>query len=96
MLQKTFIKSKGAYKVKFTLKPENAKTVELLGLNNDWSTSVPLIKKKDGSFSIELALPKDTKHEFKYRVNETEWLIEEDADAETPNGLGGTNSVLVL
>ena len=96
MLQKTFIKSKGAYKVKFTLKPANAKTVELLGLNSDWENPVPLSKKKDGSFSIEIALPKDTKHEFKYRIDQTEWLTEEDADAEAPNGLGSTNSVLVL
>ncbi len=96
MLQKTYIKSKGSYKVKFTLKSDNAKTVELLGLNNDWETPFPLSKKKDGTFSIEIALPKDTKHEFKYRVNQTEWLIEEDADAEAPNGLGSTNSVLVL
>jgi 1,4-alpha-glucan branching enzyme len=96
MLQKTFVKSKGAYKVKFTLKPDHAETVELLGLNSDWETPIPLTKKKDGSFSTEVALPKDTKHEFKYRVNNTEWLTEEDADSQHPNEFGSTNSVLVL
>ena len=96
MLQRTFVKSKGAYKVKFTLKPANAETVEILGLNSDWENPIPLSKKKDGSFCAEIALPKDTKHEFKYRVNNTEWLIEEDADAQKPNAFGSTNSVLVL
>ena len=96
MLQRTFVKSKGAYKVKFTLKPENAQTVEILGLNSDWENPIALSKKKDGSFCAEIALPKDTKHEFKYRVNQTDWLTEEDADAEAPNEFGSTNSVLVL
>ena len=96
MLQRTFVKSKGAYKVKFTIKPQNAETVEILGLNSDWENPIPLSKKKDGSFSTEIALPKDTKHEFKYRVNQTEWLIDEDADAQAPNEFGSTNSVLVL
>lgn len=96
MLQKTFVKSKGAYKVKFTLKPEKAEKVELLGLNSDWENPVLLTKKKDGTFSAEVALPKDTKHEFKYRIDGTEWLMEEDADEETPNSFGSTNSVLVL
>lgn len=96
MLQKTFVKSKGAYKVKFTVKADGAKTVELLGLNGDWETPVPLAKKKDGSFSAEIALPKDSKHEFKYRVNETDWMNEEDADVQVPNEFGSTNSVLKL
>jgi 1,4-alpha-glucan branching enzyme len=96
MLQRTFVKSKNAYKVKFTVKPTNASTVEILGLNGDWDNPVPLSKKKDGSFSAEVALPKDTKHEFKYRLDQSEWLIEEDADGESPNGLGSTNSILVL
>lgn len=96
MLQKTFVKSKNAYKVKFTVKSESAKTVELLGLNDDWETAIPLAKKKDGSFAAEVSLPKDSKHEFKYRVNETEWINEEDADVQVPNQFGSTNSVLKL
>jgi hypothetical protein len=96
MLQKTYVKSKGAYKVKFTLKPEHAETVEILGLNSDWENPIPLSKKKDGTFSAEIALPKDSKHEFKYRINSSEWLTEEEADGQAPNGFGSTNSVLVL
>ncbi|MBC7913947.1 MAG: isoamylase early set domain-containing protein [Pyrinomonadaceae bacterium] len=96
MLQKTFVKSKNAYKVKFTLRTAHVSTVDILGLNSDWETPIPLNKKKDGSFSAEIVLPKDTKHQFKYLLDQTDWLIDEDADGESPNEFGSTNSVLVL
>lgn len=96
MLQRTFVKSKGAYKIKFTLQAENAQLVELFGLNNDWENPILLKRKKDGSFAAEVALPKDTKHEFKYRINQKDWLLEEDADKQVPNVFGTKNSMLVL
>ncbi|RTL60444.1 MAG: hypothetical protein EKK37_06315 [Sphingobacteriales bacterium] len=96
MVQKTYYKTKDYCKVKFSFTVENAETVEILGLNSDWKNSVIMSKKKDGSFSADVNLPKDSKHEFKYRVNETLWLNEPEADAEAPNEFGGTNSVLVL
>jgi hypothetical protein len=53
-------------------------------------------KKKDGSFSAEVNLPKDSKHEFKYLVNNSLWLNDPEADAEVPNVFGGSNSVVTL
>ncbi len=53
-------------------------------------------KKKDGTFSAEVNLPKETKHEFKYLVNATDWVNEPGADEEQPNAFGGSNSVIVL
>ena len=96
MVQKTYYKTKDYCKVKFSFIVENAETIEILGLNSDWENSVIMSKKKDGSFSADVNLPKDSKHEFKYLVNETEWLNEPEADAETPNAFGGTNSVISL
>lgn len=96
MIQKTYYKTKDYCKVKFSFTPENAQTVEVLGLNNDWENAVILSKKKDGSFSADVNLPKDSTHEFKYRVDETLWLNEPEADSEQPNIYGGNNSVLVL
>ena len=55
MLQKTFLKSKNAYKVKFIVKPEQATSVEIFGLNKDWENPIPMVKKKDGTFSVEVA-----------------------------------------
>jgi len=96
MVLKTYYKTKDYCKVKFSFKPENAETVEILGLNSDWQHSIIMSKKKDGSFSADVNLPKDSKHEFKYLVNETEWINEPEADSETPNEFGGSNSVITL
>jgi len=96
MIQKTYFKTKDYCKVKFSFTPENAATVEVMGLNSDWENGLLLKKKKDGSFSAEVSLPKDTQHQFKYLVNKTEWLNDEDADSQLANEYGGTNSVLVL
>ncbi len=96
MVQKTYFKTKDYCKVKFSFKVEEAETVEILGLNSDWENSVLMSKKKDGSFSADVNLPKETRHEFKYLVNETIWLNEPEADSEAPNVYGGSNSVIVL
>ena len=96
MVQKTYFKTKDYCKVKFSFKVENAETVEILGLNNDWNNAVIMGRKKDGTFSADVNLPKDSKHEFKYLVNETLWLNEPEADSLLPNKFGGTNSVITL
>lgn len=96
MVQKTYYKTKDYCKVKFTFNVENAETVEILGLNSDWENSVIMSKKKDGSFTADVSLPKNSEHQFKYRVNENEWLNEPEADKEVANEFGGINSVIVL
>jgi 1,4-alpha-glucan branching enzyme len=96
MIQKTYYKTKDYCKVKFSIKPENAETVEILGLNNDWKTSIELSKKKDGNFTADVSLPKNSEHEFKYLINKTEWLSDPEADSQKPNSFGGSNSVIVI
>lgn len=96
MIQKTYFKTKDYCKVKFAVNVENAETVEILGLNSDWENSIIMSKKKDGSFSSEVSLPKNTEHEFKYRVNDELWMNEPDADSEKTNEFGSINSVLVV
>jgi hypothetical protein len=96
MVQKTYFKTKDLCKVKFSFNVENAETVEILGLNSDWEKSIVMRKKKDGTFSCEVSLPKNTQHEFKYRVNEKEWVNEPDADSQLVNPFGSVNSVLIL
>ena len=96
MIQKTYLKTKDYCKVKFAVSVENAETVEIVGLNSDWENSIIMSKKKDGSFSSEVSLPKNSEHEFKYRVNETSWMNEPDADSEKANEFGSINSVLVV
>lgn len=96
MIQKTYFKTKDYCKVKFSLKPENAETVAIAGLNSDWETLINMSKKKDGTFIAEVSLPKETVHEFKYLINESEWLTEPEADKQKKNEFGTSNSVIVL
>jgi len=55
-----------------------------------------MTRKKDGSFTADVTLPKDSRHQFKYLVNENEWLNEPQADCQEPNEFGSINSVIVL
>ncbi|MEQ1677114.1 MAG: isoamylase early set domain-containing protein [Chitinophagaceae bacterium] len=96
MVQKTYYKTKDYCKVKFSFKVEEAETIEILGLNHDWENAVTMSRKKDGTFSADVNLPKDSTHEFKYLINEKEWVNEPEADTEKPNVYGGTNSVISL
>ena len=96
MIQKTYFKTKDYCKVKFTFKDESADSVEILGLNSDWQKGIVMSKKKDGSFTCDVSLPKNTQHEFKYRVNEQLWINEPEADSQSPNAFGGSNSVIVI
>lgn len=96
MLQKTYYKTKDYCKVKFSFKPELAETVEILGLNSDWENSIIMSKKKDGTFNAEVNLPKDSKHEFKYRIDSNLWVNDPEADSEVPNSFGGSNSLVVI
>ena len=96
MILKTYYKTKDYCKVKFSLRTDHAETVEIRGLNSDWQKSVEMAKKKDGSFTADVTLPKDSRHQFKYVVNETQWLNEPEPDGQEPNEFGGSNSVIVL
>lgn len=96
MVQKTIYKTKDYAKVKFTLEASDAKSVELLGLNDNWKKGIRMARRKDGSFQTEINLPKNSSHEFKYLVDKNTWLNDQSADQEVPNVFGGTNSVVVL
>lgn len=96
MVQKTYFKTKDYCKVKFTFNIDTAETVEILGLNSDWENSIVMSKKKDGTFSCDVSLPKNSQHEFKYRVNENEWVNEPHADSQNINEFGGHNSVIII
>jgi hypothetical protein len=94
MIEIKYFKTKDYCKVKFNLEVE-AKKVELLGLNGEWKKGLTMTKKKDGSFSIDVNLPKDSQHEFKYLVDKKNWLTDP-GSADIQNVFGTTNSVLSI
>jgi hypothetical protein len=97
MIQKTYFKTKDYCKVKFSFADNsNAEVVEILGLNSDWVNAVQMKKRKDGSFTCDVSLPRNTQHEFKYRVDANDWINDPAADTEVANVYGGSNSVITL
>ncbi len=96
MVQKTYYKTKDYCKVKFSVNFDNAETIEISGLNSDWQNTIIMSKKKDGNFTCDINLPKDSRHEFKYLVNNNTWINEPEADGENHNIFGGSNSVINL
>ena len=96
MIQKTLYKTKDYSKVKFLVDFVEAEQVEVVGLNGDWEKGIMLNKKKDGSFAAEVNLPKNSRHEFKYRLNNTEWVNEPQGDGEVLNVFGTSNSLIEL
>lgn len=96
MVQKTYLKSKDLCKVKFSVELDGAKSVKILGLNNDWETPVVMTKKKTGGFSCEVSLPKNSEHQFKYLVDDEKWINDPASDSQSPDAFGGTNSVISL
>ena len=94
MIEIKYFKTKDYCKVKFNLEVE-AKKVELLGLNGEWKKGLVMTKKKEGSFSIDVNLPKDSQHEFKYLVDKKNWLTDP-CSADIQNVFGTTNSVLSI
>jgi hypothetical protein len=96
MIEKTYFKTKDYCKVKFSCELTGAELIEIVGLQGDWKNPIAMKKKKNGTFTYEASLPKNSEHEFKYRVNMAEWATEPEADAQKPNIFGTSNSVLFV
>jgi len=96
MLKKQYLKSKPICKVTFyTPDSLEAETVYLVGDFNDWDEkATPMEPLKDGRFKVTLNLEKGKKYQFRYLVNESEWLNDWDADAYVPNPFSGDNSII--
>lgn len=95
MIEKKYFKTKDYVKVKFTLNAD-AKKVDILGLNNEWKKGVAMTKKKEGIFTAEVNLPKESTHEFKYFVDKKIWLNDDQAESHTENVFGTSNSVVTV
>jgi len=99
-LVKQFSKSKPVCKVTFTLPSEvvvDAKKVAVLGDFNEWSSTATLLKKqKDGQYKASVELPVGSEFQFRYLIDESNWINDEAADKYVANEFTTDNSVVVL
>ncbi|MBN2806494.1 MAG: isoamylase early set domain-containing protein [Prolixibacteraceae bacterium] len=97
-LKKQFLKSSDVCKVTFRLSKadtNNAEKVNLAGSFNGWNTQSELMSSlKSGDFTLTLSLPVNQEYEFRYLLNDTQWINDPEADAYAQNGLGEENSIL--
>ena len=95
MLKKRFFKTKDECEVTFEYADNNAQNAELVSDFNGWQP-LPMKKaKKRGSpFRIKLRLPKEGQYQFRYRLDESIWANDDDADAYWTNEFGESNSVV--
>ena len=95
MLKKRFFKTKDECEVTFEYADNNAQNAELVSDFNGWQP-LPMKKaKKRGSpFRIKVRLPKEGQYQFRYRLDESIWANDDDADAYWTNEFGESNSVV--
>ena len=98
MKKKSASKNSRKVQVTFELPPEvNAQTACLCGEFNEWDiTSLPMKRRKDGSFTLAISLKKGQAYRFRYVLDGERWENDHAADAYVPNPYGSEDSVVQL
>jgi 1,4-alpha-glucan branching enzyme len=97
-MKKNYCKTGRSCRVTFELPTEvAAKTVALCGEFNNWDpTKHPLIRRKDGHFSITISLQSGKSYRFRYLLDGNKWENDWDADQYLPNDSGTEDSVVIV
>jgi 1,4-alpha-glucan branching enzyme len=98
MLKKQYLKSRPVCKVTFSLPADTgADSAALVGDFNAWdSSATPMQVLKDGRFKVSLELDTDQQYQFRYLLDDSQWLNESEADGYASNPYFSENSVLSL
>ena len=70
-------------------------SVHLVGDFNEWQATQALKRQKDNTWKLTLDLEPENEYQFRYLVDEQEWLNDPEADKYTPNPYGEENSVVI-
>nr|WP_319401365.1 isoamylase early set domain-containing protein [uncultured Carboxylicivirga sp.] len=99
-IKKQYLKSRPECKVTFKLgKLDNAESVSIVGSFNDWNPEdMSMEKLKNGSFTQTCYLETGKDIEFRYLINNSMWITEEEADDFVETGMGDNqlNAVIKL
>lgn len=99
-IKKKYLESKSECKVTFKLeknKVNSANQAVLVGEFNSWDrTQTPMKRLKSGDFSVTINLATDKAYQFKYLLDDKEWINESTADNFVPNEFQGENSVVEI
>ncbi|HEC22825.1 MAG TPA: glycoside hydrolase [Chloroflexi bacterium] len=97
MLKKRYLSNNAICKVTFILPPETeARTAVVVGDFNNWDKEgIPMKRLKDGRWKAEVKLEAGREYQYRYLLNGTEWINDEQADKYVAHPYGGENSVVV-
>lgn len=96
MPRKTYSKTGRYCRLTFKLPvDESIQTVALCGEFNDWDPkSHPMVRRKDGSFSLTLSLPAGKQYRYRYLLNGDRWENDPAADGYMQNLYGSDDSLI--
>ena len=97
MIKKKPVRGKDLTAVTFRSKaPKSTRSLQLLGEFNDWrSDRHPMKRRKDGTWSVTVRLPKDEQFQFRYLIDGEQWLTDEQSDGLAHNELGDPNALIM-
>ncbi len=73
-----------------------AEHVHIVGEFNNWSTrQSPMKRLKDGAFTLTLNLETGRGYQFRYLVDNENWINDPAADAYVPSGFSGSENAVV-
>ena len=94
MLDKKRVKKNGRVRVTFRHRAKDARTVHIAGQFNDWKP-VSMKRGSDGTWQAVMEIEPNRAYEFRYVLNENEWVNDTAADRQVPNPYGSENSVVL-
>lgn len=95
-IKKQFIKTKPVCKVTFSIEAKEAKTVSVIGDFNNWNPAEgELSKLKNGTFKGLVEMPKDASYEFKYLIDGTSYINDNEADSYKWNAFANAENSVV-
>ncbi len=94
MINKKFFKTKNEVEVTFELDEKNARSVEIVADFLGWEAAPMKRNKKDKLFKFKTRLPKDQEFEFRYLVDNSDWVNDANADKYVSNTFGEENGLV--
>ncbi len=98
MITRSYYNNDRTCRVTFRYCPDgDAKEVHLVSSHDNWDTGArPMAARKDGCFSTSLVLKSGSRVHFRYLVDGSIWVNDDDADEYVNNNHGETDCVIVI
>jgi 1,4-alpha-glucan branching enzyme len=94
VLKKQKTRNKDKVRVTFSLERPEAESVRVLGDFNQWTDAMDMKKKQAGRWEAAVELDPGREYQFRYLVNERDWVNDPEADGYAPNQHGSDNSIV--